>query len=87
LSSLARTDFGHVFVSFFCKDVGETKMEEDIYDSFVKNCIEAQKAPIFQPVVGSASFFLLVSRDASSSTLGCGNIVFIVVLGHVHVDR
>lgn len=30
-------------------DVGESKMEEHIYDSFTRRCMEAQKAPIFQP--------------------------------------
>jgi len=30
-------------------DVGNTQIEENIYDSFTQNCIEAQKAPIFYP--------------------------------------
>jgi len=30
-------------------DVGNSQIEENIYDSFTQNCIEAQKAPIFYP--------------------------------------
>ena len=30
-------------------DVGNSQIEENIYDSFTANCIEAQKAPIFYP--------------------------------------
>lgn len=31
------------------QDVGNSQIEENIYDSFTSNCIEAQKAPIFYP--------------------------------------
>lgn len=31
------------------QDVGNSQIEENIYDSFTANCIEAQKAPIFYP--------------------------------------
>jgi len=30
-------------------DVGNSQIEENIYDSFYQNCLEAQKAPIFYP--------------------------------------